>query len=547
MASYRFAALLPLLIASFGLDAQMNLPSEKPKLIVNVVVGQMRSDYIQRYAHKFSNDGFMHLANEGAYCKNARYNYLLTQSLPGIATIVTGTYPSVHGIVSNKWFSVLNGKEVDAVADNSVSTVGGSYFNGKYSPKNLVTSTIGDQIRMLDSRSKVIGVSLEPSSAIISSGHNANGAYWLDVNKGSWISNTHYMDSLPAWVDSLNVKGFADLYINKDWSLVNPLSSYAEADTLIIRDKNIRQRIVEKLNGLAKGIVRPRKSIKDYSALLESPYGITYTKDMAIAAILGEGLGKDNHTDYLSIVLTPTRHIGQKYGPHSIEVEDTYIRLDKELAHLLSFLNSEIGRRNYLLILTSDQGIAATPEHLEKAKIPGGYFEPLQATILLKSYLNIVYGTGDWVLGYHEKQIYLNRMLIEDSSLSLRDFQDKVASFMLQFTGVANVATSYTLQASNFTSGIFQKFQNSYNQRRSGDLLLNLEPGWVERNGHLTSANSPYSYDAHVPLIWYGWRIRRKQILSPVSISDIAPTISTLVGIGWPSGASGSPIKEIIE
>ncbi|MFO8022318.1 MAG: alkaline phosphatase family protein, partial [Perlabentimonas sp.] len=291
MASYRLFALLPILLASFGLSAQMSIPPEKPKLIINVVVSQMRYDYIQRYAHKFSDNGFMHLVNEGAYCKNARYNYLLTQSLPGVATIVTGTYPSVHGIVSNKWFSVLNGTEVDAVADNSVATVGGSYFNGKYSPRNLVTSTIGDQIRMLDSRSKVIGVSLEPSSAIISSGHNANGAYWLDINQGSWISNTHYMDSLPAWVDSLNVKEFADLYIGRDWSLVNPLNSYAEADTVIIRDMNVRKRIVEKLNSLAEGIVRKRKTIKNYSALLESPFGITYTKDMAIAAIMGEDLG----------------------------------------------------------------------------------------------------------------------------------------------------------------------------------------------------------------------------------------------------------------
>ncbi len=547
MASYRLFALLPLLLASFGLSAQMSIPPEKPKLIINVVVSQMRYDYIQRYAHKFSDNGFMHLVNEGAYCKNARYNYLLTQSLPGVATIVTGTYPSVHGIVSNKWFSVLNGTEVDAVADNSVATVGGSYFNGKYSPRNLVTSTIGDQIRMLDSRSKVIGVSLEPSSAIISSGHNANGAYWLDINQGSWISNTHYMDSLPAWVDSLNVKEFADLYIGRDWSLVNPLNSYAEADTVIIRDMNVRKRIVEKLNSLAEGIVRKRKTIKNYSALLESPFGITYTKDMAIAAIMGEELGKDQHTDYLSVVLTPTRHIGQSYGPHSIEMEDTYIRLDKELAHLVTFLNNEIGRHNYLLILTSDQGVATTPEHLEKSKIPGGYFEPLQATMLLRSYLNITYGKGDWVLDYHHKQIYLNRRLIEDSDLSLRDFQDKVASFMLQFSGVANVTTSYTLQSSNFTSGILQKFQNSFNQRRSGDVLLNLEPGWVERNGHVTSANSPYNYDTHVPLIWYGWKIRKMQILAPVNMSDIAPTISTLVGIGWPSGATGSPIKEIIE
>lgn len=527
--------------------AQINIPPEKPKLIVQIVVSQMRYDYIQRYSDKFGDDGFMQLVNGGSFCRNARYNYLLTQSLPGIATIATGTYPSVHGIVSNKWYSIVNGSEVYALDDQSISTVGGSYYNGKYSPKNLITSTIGDEMRLIDSHSKVIGVSLEPASAIISSGHNANAAYWLDVERGTWISNSYYIESLPAWVDSLNAKAFGSVYLDRDWSLLNDVSSYFEADTSIVKAPEAKKRISQKLANLVKGIVKPRKLQRDFSPLLESPFGITYTKDMAIEAIIGESLGKDEHTDLLSITFTPTRLIGEKYGPHSIEMEDTYLRLDRDLAHLIRLLNNEIGKQNYLLILTSDQGVASSPDHLEKSKIPGGYFEPRHAVMLLSSFLNITYGTGLWVLGYNEKQIYLNRRLIEDSNLSLRDFQDKVAQFMLQFTGVANAVTSYTLQSSNFTSGIFQKFQNSYNQRRSGDVIINLEPGWVERNGGVTSSNSPYNYDAHVPLIWYGWRTKRQQILSPVSMADIAPTISTLVGISWPSGASGTPIREIIE
>jgi predicted AlkP superfamily pyrophosphatase or phosphodiesterase len=550
MANSRFSLFLLISFLLFGncALAQMNIPPERPRLIVQIVVSQMRYDYLQRYADKFSNDGFRQLIDEGSFCRNARYNYLLTQSLPGMATIATGTYPSVHGIVSNKWFSPVTGKEVDAIADDKVRTVGGSFFNGKYSPRNLITSTVGDEIRMIDPRSKVIGVSLEPSSAIISSGHNANGAYWLDIERGSWISNSHYIEQLPLWVDTLNAKGFGALYLNRDWSLLNPLENYLEADTSVVVEPHARKRLADKLNRLVKGIISPKKPIRDYSPLLESPYGITYTKDMAIAAIVGENLGKDNHTDFLSVTFTPTRKIGEKYGPHSIEMEDTYLRLDRELAHFINFLNFEVGRHNYLLILTSDQGVASTPEHLEKSKIPGGYFDPRQASILLSSYLNVTYGTGNWILGFYDKQIYLNKRLIEDSNISLRDFQDKIALFMLQFTGVANVATSYTLQSGNFTGGVFEKFQNSFNQRRSGDIIINLEPGWVERNGgNVTSSNSPYSYDTHVPLIWYGWRIKRRQILNPVDMSDIAPTISTLIGTSWPSGATGKPIREVIE
>ncbi len=543
-----FLALSVFLISTICATAQPNIPPEQPKLIVQVVVSQMRYDYLQRYSQKFSEGGFKHILNEGTFCRNARYNYLLTQSLPGLATIATGTTPSVHGIVSNRWFDPLTATEVNAIADPKVKTVGGNYFNGMYSPKNLITSTIGDEIRMINPRSKVIGISLEPSSAIISSGHNANAAYWLDKERGIWISNTHYLDSLPAWVDSLNAKGFGEMYLERDWNLLNPLQSYFEADTATVKDPNALERITQKLARMMQGVVQHlKKPVKDYTPLFENPFGNTYTKDMAIAAILGEELGKDNNTDYLSVIFVPTRGIGQKYGPHAIETEDAFLRLDREMEHFISFLNDEIGRHNYLLVVTSDQGVGATPEHLEKSKIPGGYFEPGKAVMLLSSYLNVVYGTGNWVLGFQEKQIYLNRRLIEDSNLSLRDFQDRVSLFMLQFTGVANAVTAYNLQSSNFTSGIFEKFQNSFNQRRSGDVIINLEPGWVEKNGSITSANSPYNYDSHVPLIWYGWKMKRKQVLAPVNISDIAPTISTLMGIGWPSGASGKPIREVIE
>ncbi|MDX9771713.1 MAG: alkaline phosphatase family protein [Tenuifilaceae bacterium] len=545
---FHFTLLIAFLFQSICTSAQPSIPSEHPKLIVQVVVSQMRYDYLQRYSDKFSEGGFKHIMNEGTFCRNARYNYLLTQSLPGLATIATGTNPNVHGIVSNRWFDPLTSAEVDAIADQRVRTVGGNYFNGMYSPKNLITSTIGDEIRMINPRSKVIGISLEPSSAIISSGHNANAAYWLDRERGIWISNTHYVDNLPAWVDSLNVKGYGELYLKRDWNLLNPLESYFESDTATVKDPNALKRITAKLSRMVSGMVQQfRKPIKDYSPLFETPYGNSFTKDMAIAAIIGEDLGKDKHTDYLSITFTTTRTIGQKFGPHAIETEDAFLRLDRELEHFIAFLNSEIGRHNYLLVVTSDQGVGATPEHLEKSKIPGGYFEPEKAIMLLSSYLNVVYGTASWVLGYQEKQIYLNRRLIEDSNLSLRDFQDRVGSFMLQFTGVANAVTAYNLQSSNFTNGIFEKFQNSFNQRRSGDVIINLEPGWVERSKNITSANSPYNYDTHVPLMWYGWKMKRKQVLTPVDMSDVAPTISTLMGIGWPSGATGKPIREIIE
>ncbi|HOK61711.1 MAG: alkaline phosphatase family protein [Tenuifilum sp.] len=529
--------------------AQLNrsIPSEKPKLIVQLVVSQMRFDYISRYWDKFGDNGFKLLVNEGTYCRNARYNYLLTQAYPGLATIATGTNPSVHGIIADKWFNRNTGNEVEATADDKVNTVGGSFFSGKYSAKNLVTSTFGDELKLNNANSKVVSIALDAGSAILLGGHSANGMYWFDTEKGLWVSSSYYTDALPAWVDTFNSKGFAKLYTDREWKALQPIQKYEEADTAAVKSVEKKISLAEKLKGMMDGIIGKPQPKTDFKVLLENPYGNLLTKDLAIAAVVGENLGADEHPDLLCITFSANRFIGGKFGPHSIEMEDTYLRLDRELAHFLEFINSTVGKENCLFILTSDQGVASTPDYLEKSKIPGGYFDPKKAMILLGSYLNALYGQGNWITGYHDKQIYLNRKLIEDSNLNLADFQQKVADFMLEFSGVSNSTTAHNLQNGNFANGIMVKFQNSYNQRRSGDVIINLEPGWVERNGKVTSANSPYDYDSHVPLIFYGWKAKRKSVLNPVYINDLAPTLSILLGITWPNGATGTPIKEMIE
>lgn len=534
---------------SYTSSAQLNrsIPSEKPKLIVQVVVSQMRFDYLNRYWEKFSDNGFKLLINEGTYCRNARYNYLLIQAYPGVATIATGANPSVHGIISDKWYNRNTGNEVEATADEKVNTVGGSFFSGKYSAKNLVTSTFGDELKLNNANSKVISIALDAGSAILLGGHSANGIYWYDTEKGGWVSSSYFTEALPAWLDTFNSKGLAKLYTEREWKALQPIQNYEEADTTTVRSLEKKKSIAEKLKGMMDGIIGKPQPKTDYKALLENPYGNLLTKDLAIAAIVGENLGADEHPDLLCVTFSANRFIGGKFGPQSIEVEDTYLRLDKELEHFLTFINTTVGKENCLFVLTSDQGIASTPDYLEKSKIPGGYFDPKKAMVLLGSYLNALYGQGSWITGYHDKQIYLNRKLIEDSNLNLTEFQQKVADFMLEFSGVANSTTGHNLQNGNFANGIMVKFQNSYNQRRSGDVIINLEPGWVERNGNITSANSPYDYDSHVPLIFYGWKTKRKSVLTPVYLNDVAPTLSMLLGITWPNGASGTPIREMLE
>lgn len=538
-----------IVLISTSVNAQQNraIPSEKPKLIVEIVVSQMRFDYITRYWDKFSNGGFKLLVNEGANCKNARYNYLLTQPYPGISTLSTGANPSMHGIISDKWYSRANGQEVLAVNDEKATTVGGSFFSGKASAKNLVTSTLGDELILNNPKSKVIGISLDAGSAILLTGHNASGVYWFDQEKGTFVTSSYFAENIPVWLDTFNNKGFSKLYVDREWRALNPINTYEEADTAKVKSVETKKRLSDKLKSFVEGIIGKPQPTTNYSRLTESPFGNLLTKDMAIATVVGEDLGRDEHTDLLCLTFSANRNIGQKYGPHSIEMEDTYLKLDKELSHFLEFLSMNIGKENVLVILTSDQGIASSPDYLEKSKIPGGYFDPKKAMILLGSYLNASYGQGAWITAYHEKQIFLNRRLIEDSNIKLEDFQQKVADFMLEFSGVANSTTAHTLQTANFANGIMVKFQNSFNQRRSGDVIINLEPGWVERNGSVSSGNSAYDYDTHVPLIWYGWKMKRKSILSPVNMNDVAPTLSTLLGTTWPNGSMGTPIKEIVE
>jgi len=543
-----FSVIFNLLI-TYSTTAQLNrsIPSEKPKLIVEVVVSQMRFDYINRYWDKFGESGFKLLVNEGTFCRNARFNYLLTQAYPGLATISTGSNPSVHGIISDKWYNRSKGVEVNATADEKVNTVGGSFFSGKHSARNLVTSTLGDELKLNNPKSKVVSIALDAGSAILLGGHCGDGMYWFDTEKGLWVSSSYYTEGLPAWLDTFNSKGFAKIYAEREWRALNPIQNYEEADTANVVSAEKKKSLIVKISSMMDGIIGKPKPKTDFTTLLETPYGNLLTKDLAIAAIVGENLGNDEFTDLLCVTFSANRYIGGKFGPHSIEMEDTYLRLDKEIAHFLGFLSSAVGKENYLIVITSDQGVASTPDFLDKSKIPGGYFDPKKAMILLGSYLNALYGQGNWIIGYHDKQIYLNRKLIEDSNLKLAEFQQKVADFMLEFSGVANSTTAHNLQNGNFANGIMVKFQNSFNQRRSGDVIINLEPGWVEQNGTVASANSPYDYDTHVPLIFYGWKAKRKSVLTPVSMTDIAPTLSTLLGITWPNGTTGTPIREMLE
>jgi len=545
------SCLLAILIIYFPFSgkAQKTIPPDKPKLVIGIVIEQMRYDYLWRYWDKLDEGGFKRLLNEGTLCKNAYYDYVITESSAGYATIASGANPSVHGIISDEWYHRLKKYVQYCTYDEESRTIGGNSNEGQMSPIYLISSTLSDEIKMASNyTSKVISVGQKDYASILQGGHIANAAYWMENETGNWITSSYYLDKIPAWVSDFNNKKIPDIYLSKDWTPLLDIAQYKES----LWDKNAYEIGIRNQNSFPYNLISLKNQYKDYSILKNIPAGNTYTKDFAIAAMVNENLGKGNQTDFLSIAFSANGYMSDVYGPRAVEIQDTYLRLDKDLAHFLAFIDSQIGKENVLIYLTSDRGTGDIPQYLIDTRMPGGYFNAKSSIAIVKSYLRAVYGDGDWIKAYINQQIYLNQILIEDSKLSLGDFQLKIAQFLVQFQGVANAVTGNSLQTTHFSDGILKKFQNSYNQSRSADVIFNLSPGWSEKNEDrkvpmVTTHNSPYEYDTHVPLIWYGWKMKRTSIARKVSISDIAPTISSFLNIPNPNAATGEAILELME
>jgi len=283
-----------------------------------------------------------------------------------------------------------------------------------------------------------------------------------------------------------------------------------------------------------------------YKLLRTIPSGNTYTLDFALATMVYENLGKGTNTDFIAITFSAIDNIGHKFGPNSVEIQDAFLRLDQNIGHLLTFIDKQYGKENVLVFLTSNHGVSSIPLFLKENKMPAGYFKYHYSVALLKSYLNALYGEGEWVTSYINQQVYLNRQLIESAKLSLREVQEKVSQFLVQYSGVANTITATDLQTNNFKGGgAFEKMQNSFHQERSGDIILNLESGWIQDKLEATDHGSGNVYDTHVPLLWYGWKIKRGSITRNIFIEQIAASLAEFLQIPYPSSCDSEPIDEL--
>ncbi|HNX65674.1 MAG TPA: alkaline phosphatase family protein [Bacteroidales bacterium] len=529
-------------------QSQAYIPPEKPKLVIGIVIEQLRYDQLERLISILPEDGIRKMMNEGTYYKNASFNYLLSQAAPGYATISTGTDPSYHGMTSDSWYNLFNDQVIYCVQDSKSNPVGGSFEGGLFSPSNLIASTFADELKMATcGQAKVYGIGMKEMAAIITAGHSADGAFWYDDKTGTWMSSTYYTNALPGWLMDFNASMAPEVYLSGTWKTFKDPSVYpgcGNDTSKYERGFDSQTWFPYDLDKLSKKD-KPASQRRNYGILRETPFADDFTTDLALKIIENEGLGQDDVVDFLSVSYSAEDYIGHRFGPSSVEAADAIVRLDRNISRIIEEVNRKIGKKNVLIYFVAAHGVSEIPAVLEANRIPSGYFKLNQSLQLLRSYLNAVYGQGDWIKGFHDNQIFLNRTLIEDANISLEEMQKKIARFMVQFSGIVNAVPCSLIETGTFSEGLLEKMSNSTSPQRSGDVMIVLNPGWVEKGDNVTNHNSPYEYDLHVPLIWYGWTTNKALVTRKVDIKDIAVTLSDLCKVGLPNSANGNPLTEL--
>lgn len=528
------------LVTTLVMVSQMSAQVQKPKLVVGIVIDQMRTDFLYRYWDKFGNDGFKKLVNEGFFFRNAHFNYIPTYTAPGHASIYSGTTPMVHGIVGNDWFDERLSDHVYCVEDPNVSAVGATGKARGMSPHRLLTPTLGDALRIASNfRGKSIGISLKDRGAILPAGHSANAAYWMDYRSGAMITSTYYMDRLPKWVAEFNHKKHADELIAEGWSPLLALQHYTESTA----DDTPYEGT---LSGEGKPVfpydVKSAVANHGYYPFASTPMANTLLRMFAESVLINEDLGADEHTDLLAISFSSTDILGHTYGPQSIEVEDMYLRLDLEIARLIRELDQRVGQGNYLLFLTADHAAAHVPQYLMDHKIPVKLFDEDQFQTALGSHLENVFGRSDLIRSYSNQQVYLNDSVIRSGKWEYKHIYDEIRSFTLAYDGVCNTLDVKQLQHPLPPDRFAELAALGWNPQRSGDVVIQYLPGWMAHSPRGTTHGSSYNYDTHVPVIFYGTGVPQGESISEVNITRIAPTVSLLARIAFPDASEREPV-----
>lgn len=509
-----------------------------PKLVVGIVVDQMRPDYLTRFYSRFGEDGFKRLMTKGFRCDNTFIPYTPTYTACGHSCVYTGSVPALHGIVGNNWYDKEKKKQVYCTDDDTAQTVGGNSVAGKMSPRNLWATTVTDELRLSTNfRSKAIGIALKDRGAILPAGHTANAAYWFDNATGGWISSTHYLKALPDWVNALNAKHLPDAYIATPWNTLYPIETYVQSTADAMGYEN----------GAAVGgtafphKVDPSKSDK-YEDFRTTPYGNSFTAEMAKAAVEGEGLGTRGVTDFLAVSFSSTDYVGHAFGPNSIEVEDIYLRLDKDLADLFNYLDAKIGKGQYLVFLTADHAVAHVPAFAKEHKLPAGLSNTTTIKTAVNEALQKEFGVANLAVNVINYQVHLNHEAIAANKLDKAAIKRTVIKTLMAQPGILRAVDLENLPDAALPQPVEMMLANGYNQKLSGEVQFIYKSGWFDGGANGTTHGSWNPYDAHIPLLWYGWGIKAGNTTKEVYMTDIAPTVAALLQIQMPSASIGKVI-----
>jgi predicted AlkP superfamily pyrophosphatase or phosphodiesterase len=523
-------------------DKVQKMQLERPKLVVGIVVDQMRWDYLYRYYDKYETGGFKRLLNEGFSCENTMINYIPSVTAIGHTTIFTGSVPAIHGIAGNDWFDPKTGKSMYSADDSTVTAVGSNSKAGKMSPRNLLATTITDELRLATNfQSKVVGVSLKDRASIIPAGHNPTAAFWMDDAAGKFITSSYYLSVLPDWVNAFNDSKPIDKLLANGWNTLLPIDQYTESTA-----DNVEW------EGTLKGATQPvfpydakKAYATDHGTLRQMPFGNTLTLQFAQAAVDGYKLGQEKNTDFLTINCASTDYSGHLVGPNAIEIEDVYLRLDRDLASFFAYLDKKVGKGNYLVFMAADHGAAQAEGFMKANKMPTGFLGKELETNLEKT-LEKEFGVNYLMFGVDNFQVTFNKIRIDSLKLDYEKIKAATVNFLQHQPGIQFAVDQDKISEASVPAPLKEMMINGYNQQRSGSVLMVTLPGWLPYYSQKGTTHSVWNpYDTHIPLIFMGWNIAHGATNRITEMTDISATLAALLHIQMPSGCIGKPITEI--
>jgi len=545
-------ALALLVFASTNsIDAQKSKPivntEKSPRLVVGIVVDQMRWDYLERFAPLFkANGGFNRMMNQGFSNDNCQIGYTPSVTACGHTGIYTGTVPAIHGITGNAWYDAQLKRTVYCSEDRSVDGVGAAgASDGKMSPKNMLTTSIADELRMSSNfKSKVIGIALKDRGAILPAGHSANGAYWFDAKSGNFITSTYYFKELPNWVKQFNDRQIPDSLMKLGWK-----KSLADADYLhyaTADEKNYESKPFG-ANQTKLPYDLTRAANEGFGKLSTTPWGNTLTVELAKAAVLAEDLGKDAVTDMLAVSFSSPDYVGHSFGPNSWEIVDNYIKLDEELGRMFDFLDATVGKGKYTAFLSADHAVAHVPGFMKENKLPGGLLDDRAAINEMNAAIKAKFGIDKLVVSLTNYQVHYNREVLDSLNADTKAINQFMVRYLMKKEYILNAFPTNEILTSPMPQYLREKIANGYLYNRSGDIQMVLKSGYIDGTATGTTHGLWYSYDAHIPLLWYGFGIKQGRSSKRVYMHDIASTVASLLKIQEPSGNIGNPIQEVLK